>query len=51
MKYTCNLCGWTYDETAGAPEADIAAGTKWVDIPDDFVCPICGAGKEEFEAE
>jgi rubredoxin len=51
MKYTCNICGYVYDETDGDPENGINPGTKWEDIPDDFVCPLCGAGKEEFSAE
>ena len=48
MKYVCNLCGYEYDEIAGAPENGIAPGTKWEDLPDDFTCPICGAEKDEF---
>ena len=47
MKYEC-VCGYVYDEVAGDPDNGIAAGTKWADIPDDFVCPVCGLGKEEF---
>lgn len=50
-KITCTLCGWTYDEAAGDPEHGIAAGTRFEDLPDDFVCPLCGAGKEAFEQE
>ena len=48
MKYVCNLCGYVYDEAAGDPGNGISPGTKWESIPDDFVCPICGAGKDEF---
>ena len=48
MKYECGACGYIYDEAAGEPESDIEPGTKWEDVPDDFVCPLCGAGKEEF---
>ena len=51
MKYVCNLCGYVYDEEAGAPDEGIAPGTKWEDLPDDWVCPLCGAGKEEFSPE
>ena len=51
MKYMCNLCGYVYDESSGDPDNGIAAGTKWADLPGDFVCPLCGAGKEEFSAE
>ena len=48
MKYVCDLCGWTYDEADGAPDENIAPGTKWEDIPDDFACPLCSAGKDQF---
>lgn len=48
MKYQCDVCPYIYDEVAGDPEHGIAPGTKWEDIPDDFVCPICGVGKESF---
>ena len=47
MKYEC-VCGYVYDEAAGDPENGIAPGTKWADLPDDFVCPTCGAGKDAF---
>ena len=47
MKYEC-VCGYVYDEAEGSPENSIAAGTKWEDVPDDFVCPLCGLGKEAF---
>ncbi|MFZ2726921.1 MAG: rubredoxin [Methylococcaceae bacterium] len=48
-KYSCDVCGHIYDEAEGDPEADIAAGTLWADLPSDWVCPICGAEKSEFE--
>ncbi len=48
MKYVCDVCGWEYDEEAGCPESGIEPGTKWEDLPDDFVCPMCGVGKEDF---
>ena len=51
MKYVCEVCGWVYDETAGLPEAGIAPGTKFEDLPEDFVCPLCGVGKIDFSAE
>lgn len=50
-KYVCTVCGFVYDESLGYPEGGIAPGTKWEDVPDDWVCPICGASKAEFEAE
>ena len=48
-KYTCTVCGWVYDEAAGDPDNGIAPGTKWEDLPEDFVCPLCGVGKDQFE--
>ena len=51
MKYVCDVCGWTYDEEAGAPEEGIAPGTKWEDVPEDWACPVCGVGKDEFSEE
>ena len=51
-KYVCDVCGWVYDEELGDPENDIAPGTKFEDLPDDFECPLCGVGKDTFsEAE
>ena len=51
MKYVCSACGWTYDEEAGDPENGIAPGTKFEDLPEDFVCPLCGVDKSRFEKE
>ena len=51
MKYVCNVCGWVYDEAEGYPEEGIAAGTKWADVAEDFLCPLCAVGKEEFAEE
>lgn len=50
-KYECKLCGYVYDEAEGCEEQGVAPGTKWADVPDDFECPLCGAGKEDFEAK
>ena len=47
MKYEC-VCGYVYDENAGDPENGIPAGTKWENVPDGFVCPICGLDKSGF---
>lgn len=44
----CSICSYTYDEVKGIPEAGIAPGTKWEDLPDDWKCPLCGAGKDAF---
>ena len=48
-QYQCSVCGYIYDEAAGCPDQGIAPGTKWEDVPDDFVCPECGVGKDMFE--
>ena len=50
-KYICSVCGYEYDEEKGIPEEGIAPGTKWKDIPEDFVCPACGVGKDMFEED
>ena len=47
-KYVCDVCGWEYDEELGYPEGGIAPGTKWEDVPEDFLCPLCMVGKDEF---
>ncbi len=47
-KYVCSICGYIYDEAMGIPEAGIAPGTKWEDLPEDWVCPLCGAAKSDF---
>lgn len=48
-KYICIICGYIYDERLGDPDEGIPAGTKWEDVPDDWMCPDCGVGKNEFE--
>lgn len=50
-KYVCTVCGYIYDEAAGIPDQNIPAGTKWEDLPEDWVCPLCGATKSEFETQ
>ena len=50
-KYVCDVCGWEYDEEVGCPEEGIVAGTKFAELPEGFVCPLCGVGKEEFTKE
>lgn len=47
-KYVCDLCGWVYDPEQGVEESGIKAGTKFEDLPADFVCPLCGATKDQF---
>ena len=51
MKYVCEVCGYVYDEAIGDPENGIEPGTKWEDVPEDWVCPLCGVGKDEFTEE
>lgn len=46
--FVCNICGYRYDPAIGDPEAGIAPGTAFADLPDDWLCPICGVGKNEF---
>ena len=48
-QYVCVLCEWIYDEELGDPKRGIAPGTKFADLPDDWECPECFAGKDEFE--
>ena len=48
-KYVCDVCGWEYDEAIGDPDNGIAAGTQFEELPDDFVCPLCGVGADMFE--
>jgi rubredoxin len=48
-KYQCSVCGYIYDEAKGDPEAGLAAGARWADIPEDWFCPDCGTAKSEFE--
>ena len=50
-KYICDVCGWEYDEEKGDEELSIAPGTRFCDLPDDFLCPLCGVGKDQFSAE
>ncbi len=50
-KYVCTVCGYVYDEAVGEPDNGITAGTKWEDVPEDYVCPLCGVGKDLFEKE
>ncbi len=49
MRYLCLVCGYIYDEDKGAPEEGISEGTKWEDVAEDWLCPDCGAMKDDFE--
>lgn len=48
-RYKCIVCGYIYDPAEGEPMSGIEPGVSFEDLPDDFICPVCGAGKEEFE--
>ena len=50
-RYVCKVCGYVYDPEKGDPDGGIAPGTKFEDIPEDWVCPVCGASKQDFEKE
>lgn len=47
-KYVCNICDWTYDEENGLESQGIQPNTKWEDVKEDFVCPLCNVKKDEF---
>ena len=51
MKHICDICGWEYDPAVGYPAGGGKAGTPFAELPDDFVCPECGAGKDSFSPE
>ncbi len=51
QKYVCEPCGYVYDPEVGDPDGGIEPGTAFEDIPEDWVCPICGMGKEVFAPE
>lgn len=48
-KWRCIACGYVYDPAQGDPDSGIAAGTAFEDLPADWVCPLCGVGKDDFE--
>jgi len=50
-KYVCDLCGYIYDPAVGDPDNDVAPGTAFADLPDDWECPECGAGIEDFSED
>jgi rubredoxin len=47
--YECTVCGYLYNPAEGDPDNGIEAGTSFEDLPDDWVCPVCGASKDQFE--
>ena len=48
-KYVCSICGYEYNPAEGDPDNDIAPGTAFKNVPEAWVCPLCGAGKDDFE--
>ena len=48
-EYVCGVCGYVYREADGCPDSGVSPGTVWADVPEDFVCPLCGVGKEMFD--
>ena len=48
QKWECDVCGYVYDPEAGDPDNGVDPGTSWDDVPDDWVCPECFVGKDEF---
>lgn len=50
-KYVCNVCGYVYDPAEGDPDNGVSAGTAFEDVPEDWVCPVCGATKDNFSPE
>jgi len=51
QKWKCIPCGYIYDPAKGDPEANVQPGTSFEQLPEDWVCPVCGADKSQFEAE
>ena len=49
--WVCTVCGWVYDEAVGDADYDLAAGVAFEDLPEDFVCPLCGVDKTLFEQQ
>lgn len=48
-KYECLVCGWVYDPAVGDPDGGIKPGVPFEQLPDSWVCPVCGAGKDQFK--
>ncbi|MBN1468760.1 MAG: rubredoxin [Fusobacteriaceae bacterium] len=48
-KWVCVVCGYVYDPEIGDPDSGVAPGTSWEDVPEDWVCPLCAVGKDQFE--
>lgn len=50
-KYVCDICGYIYDPANGDPDNGVVPGTPWEQVPADWVCPLCGVGKDQFSKE
>ena len=50
-RYICATCDYVYDPEKGDPDGDVAPGTAWADVPEDWECPLCGVGKDDFDKE
>ncbi|MFN4196950.1 MAG: rubredoxin [Caldimicrobium sp.] len=50
-RYKCTICGYVYDPEVGDPNQDISQGTPFEKLPDTWICPVCGASKEDFSPE
>ena len=48
-KYVCVVCGYVYDPEIGDPDIGVEAGVAWEDVPEDWLCPLCQVGKDQFE--
>ena len=51
MKYVCDICGYVYDPELGDPDNGVAPGTPWEEVPEEWTCPLCGVGKDQFSEE
>ncbi|MBD1861436.1 MULTISPECIES: rubredoxin [Trichocoleus] len=51
QRYVCTVCNYVYDPAVGDPDSGIAPGTAFADLPEDWICPLCGATKDDFEPQ
>ena len=49
VKYVCEVCGYVYDPAIGDPANGVEPGTAWENVPEGWVCPVCGVGKDQFK--
>lgn len=50
-KWVCSICGYVYDPAEGDPDNGVPPGTAWEDVPEDWLCPVCGAAKSDFQKD